>query len=77
MKSSFFKLSSKDIFKGFIVAFFTTLTTGAMVSLDAGVLPDLATIKALSVAGIGSGLAYLLKNLFTNSNDEFAKPEQK
>jgi hypothetical protein len=75
MRSFFLRLSKNDLFKGFVVAFIAAVGTVLIPMLDAGTLPDLAVLKASVVTGLTAGLAYLLKNLLTNSNGEILKKE--
>lgn len=77
MKTKLYQLGKNDLIKGFIVAVLTVVLTGSLTSLQAGILPDIATIKALSITGLGAGVAYILKNLLTNSEDQFLKKEPK
>ena len=76
-KSKLFSIEWKDFLRGFIIAVVTVILTGAMVSLNAGALPTGAEFKGLALAGLGAGIAYLLKNLLTNSNDQLLKKENK
>jgi len=75
--SNLFSLNWKDILKGFLVAVLTVIITGLGTSLQSGKLPTLAELGTLALAGLGAGVAYLLKNFFTNSNNELGKPEVK
>lgn len=75
--SGFLSLTPKDALKGFIVAFGTVVLSGVVATLETGKIPDLPTLKALAITGLCAGAAYLGKNLFTNSNDQFAKKEPK
>ena len=77
MKTKLYQLGKNDLIKGFIVAVLTVVLTGLVTGLQAGVLPDLATVKTLIVTGFGAGVAYILKNLLTNSEDQFLKKEPK
>ena len=74
---SAYQLGKNDIIKGFIVATLTVILTGSLTSLQNGVLPDINTIKTLCITGLGAGVAYILKNLLTNSEDQFLKKEPK
>lgn len=76
-QSSFFKLNLKDTVKGFLVTVLTVVIAGLITVLDSGKLPDLQQLKALGITGVTAGLAYLCKNVLTNSKDQFAKPEPK
>ena len=75
MKSSFLKLDTQDLVKGFVVAFLSAALTGLVATLDSGALPTLAELKQAGVVGLTAGLSYLLKNLLTNSQDELLKKE--
>ena len=73
--SSFGKLNLRDLINGLVVAFLTASLTGLVQILDSGVLPSLAELKSAGLAGVVASLAYLLKNLVTNSQGEVAKVE--
>lgn len=80
MKSKYKKISLKDIAKGFILAFITTLV-GAAISMinifkETGIF-DLSwqSVKTGICAAALAGFSYIIKNYFTNSKDQFAKPE--
>ncbi|KKR55855.1 MAG: hypothetical protein UT94_C0055G0003 [Candidatus Uhrbacteria bacterium GW2011_GWF2_40_263] len=75
--SNLFSLNWKDVAKGFLVAVLTVVITGLGTSLQSGKLPTLAELGTLGLAGLGAGVAYLLKNFFTNSNNELGKTEVK
>lgn len=75
MKSSFLKLDTQDLVKGFAVAFLSAALTGLVATLDSGALPTLAELKQAGIVGLTAGLSYLLKNLLTNSQDELLKKE--
>lgn len=76
------KVGTKDWIKGGIIAALTVVVAGATTILSGltqipPVYPTLITFENLALTGLTAGGIYLLKNLLTNSNDEFAKPEQK
>ena len=75
MKSEFLKLNLKDLGKGSIVVVLTAIVTALIAIIQAGRVPDTAEIKGIIIASLSAGTAYFFKNLFTNSNDEIAKPE--
>lgn len=66
-KSKFFSLSLQDFIKGSIVS----ILTGIMTALT----PEV-TFKKVLLSAVITLLAYLIKNLFTNSNDEILKNEK-
>lgn len=72
------QLAKSDIVKGFIMAILTVIVTFAYTSIQSGTLPiDAATWKHEAFLGMAAGLSYLIKNIFTNSNDQFLKAEPK
>lgn len=73
--SPFGKLNLRDLTNGLVVAFLTTGLTNLIQVLDSGKLPTLAEVKAGALAGVVASLAYLLKNLATNSQGQIAKVE--
>jgi hypothetical protein len=68
MKSKFFNLNLKDFLKGSIVAVLTALGTflGSVSNAD---------LASIGKAAIIAFLAYLVKNLFTNSDGQILKIE--
>lgn len=74
-KSSFGKLNLRDLLNGLAVAFLTASLTGLITILDSGLLPTLAELKAAGLAGLVASLAYLLKNLVTNSGGKMGAGE--
>lgn len=76
MKSKFLKLNTRDFINGLIVAMFCTLITGFYQLIANGGVINWSTIKPVVIAAIGSGVAYLTKNLLTNSKGQFMKGER-
>jgi hypothetical protein len=74
--SSFFSLNKRDAINGLIVAFLSAALAGTIAALDAGVLPSLDALKSDALFGLKAAGAYLLKNLFTNSSDQFLAGEK-
>lgn len=75
--SKFFNLNWADLGKGLLIAFLTALLGGLLELLQAGELPTtwLAFQPILEVS-LSAAVAYLLKNLFTNSEGQIAKGEK-
>lgn len=73
--SPFGKLNLRDLVNGVVVAFLTASLTGLIQALDSGVLPNLAELKTSALAGLVASLAYLLKNLMTNSQGQMVKTD--
>ena len=75
--TAFFTLGKRDFFKGLTVSIGTAVTTGLMQSLNAGRFPNNEDLRMIGLASAGAGCAYVLKNLFTNSEDKFMMKEPK
>jgi hypothetical protein len=70
----FLSIGTKDVVKGAIVSFLTVVTTWLGALLETGVMPTTWDAwRHQLLIGLGAGLAYIIKNLFTNENDEFLK----
>lgn len=76
-QSSFLSLNWSDIGKGVLMAFLAALLTALYGVLSNGGFPTHAQWVDALQAAITATVAYLLKNLFTNSEDQFAKKEIK
>ena len=77
MSSKFLNLNWPDLLKGLLIAFIGAILTGVYKAIEAGTLTfTWAFFQPILLAGIGSGLAYLIKNFFTNSLGEILKPEK-
>lgn len=72
--STFLNLNIQDLAKGLIVTMLTSVLTIAYQTVSAGSLTF--DWKAIGLAAITSGLAYLMKNLLTNSEGEFLGKEK-
>ena len=75
MKSKFLTLDLKDFLRGLLVAFLTAVISGIIELLDTGAVFTWLTIKPVLIAGVSGALAYLLKCLMTNSQDQMFKRE--
>ena len=73
--SPFGKLNLRDLLNGIVVAFLTAALTGLIQVLDAGGLPTADQLIVAGKSGLVASLAYLLKNLVTNSQGEMATKE--
>lgn len=73
MQSTFLTLNSKDFIKGLMVAVLTTVISIVYTSLQAGNLQ--LDWKVLGMTALSSALAYITKNLFTNSTGAILKKE--
>ena len=69
------QLDYKDLGKGLLVAAGTAFFASISVSLNAGRLPNKQELIGSGIAALAALSAYLVKNLFTNSNGEIGKQE--
>lgn len=69
------KLSFKDIAKGIITTIISSVLTGIYTTLQNGGNFDTTTLKTSAMVGVGSGVSYLVKNVFTNSDGDFLTKE--
>jgi hypothetical protein len=72
--STFFNLNIQDLAKGLIVTVLTSVLTIAYNTVNAGSLTF--DWKAIGLTALTSGLAYLMKNLLTNSEGQFLGKEK-
>lgn len=75
MGSGFLSLNWADLGKGILVAFGTVFLGALYGTLNSGTFPTGADLKTWALAGLAAAVSYLLKNLFTNSSNQLAKPE--
>jgi len=73
MNSSLFTLNSKDWIKGLVIAILTAIITVVYNTIQTGAL--VLDWKAISIAAISAALAYITKNLLTNSDDQLLTKE--
>lgn len=72
MNSTFLNLNSSDFLKGLIMAVLSTVITVVYQTVEAGSL--VFDWKAIGTMALTTALAYIMKNLFTNSTGKlFAK----
>ena len=74
MNSTFLNLNSSDFIKGLIMAVLTTVITVIYQTVEAGSLTF--DWKAIGTMALTSALAYIMKNLFTNSTGKLFAKEQ-
>jgi zinc transporter ZupT len=77
MKSNLFNLNINDLLKGLITAVLTAIVTALYAIIQTGVLPTFEQIKTILMTALLAGIAYLLKNFITNSDEKILKPEDK
>jgi len=74
MNSTFLTLNSTDFLKGLIMAVLSSVITVIYQTVEAGSL--VFDWKAIGTMALTSGLAYIMKNLFTNSTGKFFGKEK-
>ena len=78
MKAELLRLGTSDLIKGFLLSIITVVLTSLLSSLELGTIPtDFAFWRTEAILGLSAGISYLVKNLLTNSKDEFLKKENK
>ena len=76
MRSKFLALNARDFFKGLIVAVVTAVITFLYNLIQVGPLVfDKVLLESIGMTAITAMLAYLMKNLFTNTSGEIATKE--
>jgi hypothetical protein len=76
-KSKFGSLNFKDYFRGFLMAIGTSMLISLATIFNSGKIPTWNEMVAILLSGLATGIVYLVKNFFTNSNDNFFKSEPK
>lgn len=77
MKSNLFNLNLQDVIKAIILTFITALLTSIYQILQTGTLLTRVSLKPVVISSIAAALGYIIKNVLTNSNDQFLKGEPK
>jgi len=77
MKSALLSITWQDGLKGLITAIGTAILTGVYQLIQSNGAFDWATLKPVVLAGAAAGIAYLLKNFFSNSAGVFGQSEAK
>jgi hypothetical protein len=75
MKAKFLTLNKRDFFKGLIYSIITALLTFIVNELQIDSKIDFNLLRKIVIVTVIAFSSYLLKNLFTNSKDEFATKE--
>ena len=75
--SKLFSLNMLDAGKAILVAFLTSFIGAFYAILQTGRFPTSPELGAAALAGVSAAIAYLMKNFFTNSTNQLAKPETK
>lgn len=76
MRSKFLALNGRDFVKGLILAVLTAVITFAYDALQSGTLFEVGVLKKVGMMALAALLAYLLKNLLTNTKGEILTAEK-
>lgn len=76
IKSKFLELNRKDILRALGIALGSSAIY-LFTTMSSGVFPTLDVLKSTVAVFIGSGGSYIIKNVFTNSDDQFLTTERK
>lgn len=74
IKSAFLKLNLRDIRRGLGLALSASVTF-LLTAMTAGTIPDVMLWQSTGSVFVGTIGSYLVKNLLTNSQDQFLKKE--
>jgi len=77
VKSVFLKWSKSDFVKGLVMAILGGALGTVYGAIEAGTLLSMAVLKTAGNSALLAAITYLTKNLLTNSQGQFAKPESK
>ena len=75
MQSTFLNLNTNDFIKGLVMAVLSTVITIVYQTVEAGSL--VFDWKSIGTMALTTALAYIMKNLFTNSTGTLFAAEQK
>jgi hypothetical protein len=75
MQSTFLNLNTNDFIKGLVMAVLSTVITIVYQTVEAGSL--VFDWKSIGTMALTTALAYIMKNLFTNSTGKLFAAEQK
>ena len=73
--STLYSLNLKDFFKALLVVVLSAFLSSILAVLNNGWFPTVTDAKDALLASVTAGVAYLLKNFLTNSQNEFMKKE--
>jgi VIT1/CCC1 family predicted Fe2+/Mn2+ transporter len=77
MRSKFLTLNVRDFLKGLLLAVLTAVITFMYDAIQSGTLFEPGWVKKAGMVALAALLAYLIKNLFTNTQGEILTPENK
>jgi len=75
--SKFLQVNWQDLVRGLVVAVITSFLTALLPIVQSGKLPTMAQLGVCGIAGATAAIAYVIKNLLTNSKDQMFVAEPK
>lgn len=73
--SKLFKINFSDVSKAFIVFFIASILQGVVQIMNAGNVPTQEELVSILGVSFKASIAYLFKNVLTNSKGKFMKKE--
>lgn len=74
--SNFMSLNGRDLIKGAVIAVLVAILGSLESILSAGALPTVEQWASIAKMAGAAVISYLVKNLFTNSQDELLKADK-
>lgn len=76
MRSKLFRLNARDLVRGLIVAFLSSLVSGIYQILATGTWFSWDALRPILAVAISAAIGYLLTNLATNNKGELLTPDK-
>ena len=76
-QSNFLRLNLNDVLKSLLIALLSSFLVALYPVFQSGNFPSYENLKIAIIAAVSNAISYLLKNVLTNSNNEFLKKEKK
>ena len=74
-KSKFLSLTAIDFIKGLILSVLSVVVSAIYEITQTGNMPTMQQWNSIATMAFCAFISYLIKNIFTNSNDKFLKRE--
>lgn len=75
-QSSFFDLNKKDLIKALVITIVSVVLGSITDIFKQGSVPTVDQLVDIGILALKVGGAYIVKNLLTNSNDQFLSKEK-
>lgn len=73
----FLQINWQDLVRGLVVAVIAAILTALLPIVQSGHLPTHAQLIGIGTVALTAAIAYVVKNLLTNSRDQLFVPEPK